>query len=125
MATCAEIVGRELGGNVAEDSFSYLPALTGTIGSTPTRPAIVHHSGDGMFSIRKRQWKLILGRGSGGFSEPARIEPKPGEPQGQLYDMETDFQETDNLWSDRPEIVKELTSILDRYIATGRSNFRG
>jgi arylsulfatase A-like enzyme len=125
MATCAEIVGRKLPENAAEDSFSFLPALAGTTSGTPVRPAIVHHSGDGMFSIRKGKWKLILGRGSGGFTVPKRIEPKPGDPQGQLYDMETDLQETNNFWTGRPEVVEQLTSILDHYIETGRSNFQG
>jgi arylsulfatase A-like enzyme len=125
MATCAEIIGRELPERAAEDSFSFLPALTRAGNNAPVRPAIVHHSGDGMFSIRQGKWKLIVGRGSGGFSEPQRIEPKPGEPQGQLYDMEADVQETSNLWADRPEIVDQLTSLLDLYIKAGRSNFRG
>jgi arylsulfatase A-like enzyme len=124
MATCAAMVGKKLPGNTAEDSFSFLPALTGTVGDVPVRPAIVHHSGDGMFSIRKGKWKLILGRGSGGFSEPQRIEPKPGDPQGQLYDMETDLQETNNLWAARPDIVEQLRSILDQYVQAGRSNPR-
>jgi hypothetical protein len=74
-----------------------------------------------MFSIRQGQWKLILGRGSGGFTQPVRVTPGPGEPKGQLYDMENDTAETTNLWAERPEIVQELTVLLDRYRERGRS----
>ena len=121
MATCAGIVGTELPDNTAEDSYNILPALLGEERDGPVRDAIVHHSVDGMFSIREGKWKLILGRGSGGFSKPRRIEPASGEPRGQLYDMESNTAETNNLWSERPEIVQRLTALLDMYMYEGCS----
>jgi arylsulfatase A-like enzyme len=120
-ATCAAIVGADLPDNAAEDSFNMLPALLNESRETPLRQAIVHHSVDGMFSIREGRWKLILGLGSGGFSEPKRIVPAPNEPQSQLYDMETDVAETTNLWDTPPEIVERLTALLAQSQQTGRS----
>ena len=35
--------------------------------------------------------------------------------------METDISETTNLQEKHPEIVKELTNLLEAYIANGRS----
>lgn len=119
MATCADILGAILPSEAAEDSYSFLPTL---LGRHSHRPPIVHHSGDGMYAIRDGRWKLILGRGSGGFSEPRRVDPSPGEPQGQLYDMDADCQETRNQWLEKPEIVTDLEALLDGYIQTGRSN---
>jgi arylsulfatase A-like enzyme len=87
MATAAEITDAERPDSAAEDSVSFLPALLGESGDQPLREAIVHHSVDGMFSIRQGRWKLILGLGSGGFSDPRREEPTPDGPRGQLYDM--------------------------------------
>ena len=87
----------------------------------PIREAIVHHSVDGMFSVRRNNWKLILGQGSGGFSEPSRIVPGPGEPLGQLYDMDNDIAETTNLWDKYPDIVASLTAILKRSKEQGYS----
>jgi arylsulfatase A len=124
IATCAEIVGAQPQENAAEDSLSFLPALAGDASSSTSRKTIVHHSGDGMFSIRDGKWKLILGCGSGGFTEPQRVDPTPGELQGQLYDMQDDFQETCNLWDEEPQIVERLTSILDETINQGRSDFK-
>jgi arylsulfatase A-like enzyme len=121
LATIAKILNVELADDAGEDSFSFLSVLNGSSGGRPIRPAIVHHSGDGMFSVREGKWKLILGRGSGGFSDPLRLVPGPGEPLGQLYDMETDYQEAENLWDEKPELISHLKTILDRYVREGRS----
>jgi arylsulfatase A-like enzyme len=121
LATCADIVGSKLPADAAEDSESILPILLGRELDEPLHEAIVHHSGQGMFAIRQGKWKLIGGRGSGGFSAPARIKPKPGEPEGQLYDLETDLAETTNLWSERPDVVRRLTRLLERFQQQGHS----
>ena len=62
-----------------EDSYSILPALVATELGNPIREAIVHHSGNGMYSIRQGPWKLIRGLGSSGFSEPRHVEPEPAQ----------------------------------------------
>lgn len=121
MATCADVLGIDLPEDAGQDSYSLLPALLGKAGEVPTREAVVHHSGDGMYSVRRGKWKLVLGRGSGGFSEPKHIDPAPGEPLGQLYDMEQDYTETTNLWQQRPDLVRELTALLERYQRQGYS----
>lgn len=118
MATTAEITGVTLPSNAGEDSFSLLPALEGKKGN---RQAIVHHSVDGMFSIRQGEWKLCLGLGSGGFSEPKRVDPQPGGPLGQLYNLDSDPSETKNLYQSRPEVVQRLSAILDQYKKQGFS----
>jgi arylsulfatase A len=121
MATCAAIVGAKLPSNAGEDSFNILPALSGQKLNKPIREAIVHHSSMGIFAIRQGKWKLILGLGSGGFSKPQRIEPKPGGPKGQLYNLEDDLAESNNLWSKHPEIVSRLTELLNKYKSQGHS----
>jgi arylsulfatase A-like enzyme len=121
MATCAAIVGAKLPNNAGEDSFNILPALSGQKLDKPIREAIVHHSLSGMFAIRQRKWKLILGLGSGGFTKPQKIEPKPGQPAGQLYNLEDDLAESNNLWSKHPEIVERLTKLLQKYKEQGHT----
>lgn len=121
IVTVAAILGEKLPENVGEDSYNILPALLGQKLSNPIREATVHHSGDGMFAIRQGKWKLILGRGSGGFSKPQRIKPEGSEPKGQLYNLEEDISETINLYNQRPNIVRELETLLDKYKKQGRS----
>ena len=118
MATVAEITGKPLPRDAGEDSFSLLPALKGGKG---TRDTIVHHSVDGVFAIKQGEWKLIFGRGSGGFSQPKKIEVKPGEPAGELYNLARDPGETANLYLKHPDVVKRLTALMDRYKQEGRS----
>jgi len=121
MATCAAIVGAKLPDDAGEDSYNLLPALFNQKRVEPIREAVVHHSSSGVFCIRQGKWKLILGRGSGGFSKPKVIKPKPGEPKGQLYNMEEDLAESRNLWNEHPEIVERLTNLLEKYKQQGYS----
>lgn len=123
-ATAAAIVGEKLPANAGEDSFNFLPVLKGSSLKKPIREAVVHHSVAGMFAIRKGNWKLILGRGSGGFSRPRFIKPKPGEAKGQLYDLSQDASEKRNVYLEHPDVVKSLTALLDGYKKNGRSRPR-
>jgi arylsulfatase A-like enzyme len=121
MATAAAITGAKLPDNAAEDSFDISPVLLGKKLEEPIHEAIVHHSGSGAFGIRQGPWKLATVLGSHGFSEPRDIKPKPGEAQGQLYNLDDDPQEQKNLWLEKPEVVQRLTKILEKYKADGRS----
>ena len=120
MATVSELVGTGLQDNEGEDSCSLLPALLNRKHG-PIREAVVHHSVDGVFSIRKGEWKLILGLGSGGFSNPKKINPEPGGPQGQLYNLAKDPAESENLWLKHPVVVAQLTALLEKYRKQGHS----
>ncbi len=121
MATFAALLRAELPGDAGEDSFDFLPVLKGETPTAPLREVIVNHSLDGMFAIRQDGWKLILGRGSGGFTPPRRYEPKPGEPAGQLYNLADDPAEQNNLYDQEPAVVARLTALLEQYQAEGRS----
>ena len=117
MATCARLVDYKLPETTAEDSFSFLPALTGNKIES-TREGIVHHSGSGFFAIRKGKWKLLLASGSAGVSKPKF---DSNGPPVQLYDMEEDIGEQNNLQAQYPEVVSEMTQLLESYVENGRS----
>ncbi len=90
-------------------------------GDKPLREAIVSHAVFGVFAIRQGKWKLILGtETSGGWVAPAGTRPRPDAP-GQLYDLEADPGEANNLFGERPEIVARLSALLERYQRDGRS----
>ena len=75
-----------------------------------------------MFAIRKGPWKLCLTPGSGGMSEKERgVEAGPRVPEGQLYNLDHDSKEENNLYEKHPEIVKHLTELLEKYKDQGHS----
>ncbi|MCH8048063.1 MAG: arylsulfatase [Planctomycetes bacterium] len=121
LATVAAVIGEKLPNGAGPDSYNILPALVGEAKDRPIREATVHHSVSGMFAIRQGPWKLVLGRGSGGFTAPRVIKPKPGEPKGQLYHLGDDPGEKKNVYLEKPEVVKRLTTLLKRYRTEGHS----
>jgi len=121
-STVAELNNVQLKDNIAEDSFSFLSEITGKNTNFSKREAVVHHSSNGFFAIRKGDWKLILCSHSGGNSYPKEnSEEAKTLPSVQLYDMKNDISETKNVQDKHPEIVKELTQLLTKYIKEGRS----
>ena len=94
----------------------------GETADSPLHEAVISHSSHGVFVVRKGEWKLQYSAGSGGWSEPSDSDAlAQGLPKWQLYNLTADPKESNNLVNDHPEIVKELTAILRRYIEKGRS----
>lgn len=114
VATFAEITKAVLPEGAAPDSHSLLPVLLGEQSADQAiRPPVVMQSGNGSMLIRSGDWKLINQLGSGGFSKPDHIQPGPGDPAGQLYNLALDPGETNNVYLEYPEIVSRLTAELD------------
>lgn len=111
-ATCADILGRPIPEGSARDSYSILPVLLQHADTVPGQVAIVHHSSHGFFAVRQGHWKLIEGRGSGGFSEPVMYEAAAGEAKGQLYDLDRDPGEEHNVYVEFPDRVARLQQVL-------------
>lgn len=119
-ATTAALLQTDPPAGSCEDSVSFLPAFAGeTIRSD--RNGVVHHSVSGHFAYRTGDWKLILARGSGGWSSPNEKQVPVGTPEGQLYDLDADSGEQDNLYKERPEVVAELMQLLTDDVLRGRS----
>jgi len=119
-ATLSEIQGMPIDNNAGEDSFSLYSLLKGD--RDFERPPVVHHSVNGTFSIRHGIWKMIFSEGSGGRQKPIG---KPfGEPF-QLYNLEVDASETNNVLNDNPEVAEILSGYLNQIQENGTShNFK-
>ncbi|MEX0274910.1 MAG: arylsulfatase, partial [Flavobacteriaceae bacterium] len=120
MATCADIADIEMVDGEGEDSFSMLPLFTneGEFG----RKAVVHHSINGSFAIRKGPWKLVFCPDSGGWSDP-KPNSKGVKKQFpyQLYNLSSDPEETNNLCAQHPDRVAELRQLMVSIYENGRS----
>jgi hypothetical protein len=67
---------------------------------------------NGIFAIRQGDWKLIAGPNSGGFGLN-KIKEYEALPQVQLSNFASDPAETNNLYLQFPDKVKELNSLLE------------
>lgn len=131
-ATCAAIVEIDLSNDMVEDSYNMLPVLEGGFTDGMLRPYMIqqtHWSQEK--SIRVAQWKYLDHKGSGGNDydrdrsdwsmKPYKLPDTDPDAPGQLYDLATDPGETTNLYSKRSDKVKELKTLLDASVASGRS----
>ena len=124
MATCADVTSTEIPAGAGEDSVSFLPALKGKPIASD-RSGVIHHSISGHFAYRQGKWKLLLAKGSGGWTSPTEKQVSKDAPEAQLYDMENDPGETKNLYETHPEIAKRLLAQLKADITCGRSTGAG
>lgn len=121
LATAAEITGAEIPQTGGEDSISFLPVLLGE-DTEPIRDSLVAQSIGGYFCIRDDNWKLALCPGSGGWSDP-----RPGRvdmsqfPPVQLFDLDSDPGEKNNLAEQHPDRVEKMKKMLSTLIQNGRS----
>ncbi|WP_419195103.1 sulfatase family protein [Novipirellula herctigrandis] len=120
MATCADIIGVSVPEGAGEDSVSIRPALSNQP-IVSTRAGVIHHSIGGYFAYRQGKWKLLLARGSAGWTSPTEKQMPKDSPIGQLFDMQSDPGETTNLYDSHPEVVEKLVSQLTSDIERGRS----
>ena len=120
ITTMAELLKVPLPENAAEDSVSNL-SLWMNPEHGPVREDTVHESVNGSLSIRRGKWKLEMCPGSGGWSYPKPGEEPPGSPRFQLYDLESDVREKNNVINDYPEITAQLKQRLAEIIRRGRS----
>ncbi|MCA9246019.1 MAG: arylsulfatase [Planctomycetales bacterium] len=113
LATCAELTGFELPDNGAEDSVSFLPLLRGS--HTPVRETAINQSISGRLALRMGAWKMIFGKGSGGWTKGSDDQP------AQLYRLDDDLAEQKNLFAAHPDVASELITLMRGQVESGRS----
>ena len=122
LATTAAIVGEKLpaAAVAAEDSYNALPAFLGTKDAPPTRDHMFIHSSDGVFAIRKGPWKWIEGIPVSDIKVGAR-KAHSTQFKPQLYNVKEDPSEITDVSAQHPEVVKELSALMNRYRDGGYS----
>ena len=132
MATIAAVIDKPLPDDAAEDSFNLLPAFQQQKDEPiePIRPYLLMQGFRNKRSlvIREGDWKLLAHTGSGGnnYKKSSKLAPYrlPDRAEGapaQLFNLEKDPGETNNLYFQNPSKVKELESMLEQSIESGRS----
>jgi arylsulfatase A len=107
IATLAAIWNVKLPDDAGEDSFNLVPLLKGD--DRAIRPHGVNTACNGVPSVRRGPWKLIL--------QPDAV----AKTEVQLYNLETDLAETKNVAAESPMLVAEMRALLETLIVNGRS----
>jgi len=110
LATLADLFKIELAENAGEDSYSFLPVLMNHRNGTSKRESIINQTARGYLAYREKEWKLFIG-----------YNKKANEPDYELYNLEDDIQEQNNLYGNHPEIEKHLQEMLTKAIIDGRT----
>ncbi len=113
MRTFAAITSYELPADSAEDSYDLSPLLFGKTLDRPLRQATVLSKGGPGSAIRQGKWKYIAAHDKDNKDK--------NRPPGQLYDLEADPSEQNNLWAERPEVVRRLQALLKSYKSSDRT----
>ena len=111
MATFAAVLNAKLPAGAGEDSFNLLPLLQGE--DRPVREHAVSCSMRGLPGLRHGTWKLIPGRGSGGWTKGSDQQPV------QLYDLAQDIGETKNLAAEHPQVVRAMAKRITDWYPVG------
>ena len=104
-ATLAAVVGDSVKNDEAEDSFSFAELFLAE--KPATRKPMIHQSIKGQFAIREGKWKLITGG--------------TGKLESELYDMDSDLSEKNNIFESHPEVAAELKAKLIEIVESGKT----
>ena len=145
LATFASLSGQVLQEDVRADSVDILPALVGNPEKPVRDQLVLAPVRPSHLSLRRGKWMFIDARNEGGFggvkpgghgfagaaaanfvgksnsdiSEVGKM--KAEAPAAQLYDLENDVYQTQNLYNDYPEIAHEMRTILNTYKSKRKS----
>lgn len=120
LPTLAEMLDIQLDNNTAEDGESFFKALTGEVTPESFHEAIVHNHSNGTFAIRKGAFKLTVK----GPKTTEQIMDDTFPVSFQLHDLSQDIEETTDISPQHPLIVKEMHTLLRKYVREGMSNHR-
>lgn len=128
MATCAQMLDVALPEDEGEDSLGILPLLQGRT-DVPTRRMAVHHSCSGRFAVRRDNWVFIDAPSGDDNGEPEWFKQErgytPHDHPGELFNLLDDMSERRNLYAERPDMVRELSRLLDQVRRSGSAENHG
>jgi len=137
LATFTAITGQDVSALPEKDSINVLSTLVEEPEEAVRDELLLHCSRKAHLSLRKGKWVYIPKKGSGGFAGgpgthaaggPAMVtfvggknsdikkgKIIKGSPPAQLYNLETDVNQTKNVYHEYPEVVAEMEEALSEY----------
>ena len=93
-------------------------SATLTKGAPSPRETVFYYNGARLTGVRHRAFKLHLAVAAGSGASGAAAIPAPANPAWELYNLDEDPSEKFNLAEKRPEIVRELTAMMEAHQKT-------
>ena len=138
LATFARIIGKPLNNDENFDSVDQLEALTGNPKKIIRENLIISPNNPTHLVVRKGEWVFIPAQDEGGFqgkkvgdhtyggaatlpftgyvnSDITAGKIRKDAPPAQLYNLDKDLNQTNNVYYKYPEVVNELQGLLDTY----------
>ena len=112
IATIAELTATDISSQDL-DSHSFLPVIQGDNYQSPIRQELIIDKN----TIITKEWKFINGHGGDGFNRAYSLSKErfTNLPRnvGELYQINLDSTESNNLYSEKPDLVNELKEKLN------------
>lgn len=144
LATISALTDTEIPDGQAVDSYNMLPMLIGKTQEPVRTELLITPNDPKLISLRRGKWMYISGRGGGGFGSPQEGShtfggpsafPFTGRtnsdisggkiredaPQVQLYNLETDPEENENVVVKHPELASEMAQRIEEILNSSRS----
>lgn len=116
-ATFAAMIGYNLKTDEAQDSYNFLPLLKGHKYNKPLRKATVQNTRANGYVLRQGDWLYINQKGGGHVGYiPGGVKPPKFNTPGLLFNLKEDPSQTKNLYSQYPEKVTAMATLLKEYI---------
>ena len=138
LPTFAAVADAKLPENAVIDGVNQLPVLTGKSKDSQRELLVISPNSPKHLTIRKGEWVYIPEQDEGGFqgkeignhllagsaaqkltklvnSDVTDGKISKDAPPAQLYNLKTDPYQANNLHNERPEVVTELSSLLDKW----------
>jgi arylsulfatase A len=129
LPTIARLAGAKLDRRRPIDGKDIWPLLSGQAGARTPHEAFYFYRGTNLEAVRSGKWKLHLPHGyrslpgePGHGGQPVKyVQKKTGL---ELYDLETDIAEKNNIAAEHPEVVKRLNALAKDFAKEIKANRR-
>jgi len=122
LPTLAKLAGAAAPTDRVIDGKDIWPLISGQAGAKTPHEAFFYHTAHGkLAAVRSGKWKLHVAP----QQRPRGRNRKNAPPlKAQLYDLEADLGETNDVAAQNPDVVKRLTGLLSRFDAEIKANSR-
>ena len=109
--TFAKVAGGDIPSDRIIDGKDLTPLMLGEKGAKSPHKAFYFYENYNLVAVRAGKWKMVLPGGPKGKKEGAGKKDVPGARQ--LYDLEADLGEKNDVAASQPKVIEQLNAVVD------------